>query len=403
MNARRPAPLRGIRVLDLTSVVLGPYCTQILADLGADVVKIEGPEGDTTRNVGPARERGMTGTFLNLNRNKRGVCLDLKRPEAVQALLRLVRGADVFMHSMRPQAVAKLGIGWTVLRAANPRLVYCNAWGFGSSGPYAEKAAYDDIIQAAAGLVDLTEMATGRASYAPTVVGDKVTGLTLLYAALAALLERAVTGRGQEVEVPMFETLASFVLAEHMSGAVFEPPLSPPVYGRQVSRERRPFDTADGRLSVIVYTDKQWLAFGEIVGEPGVLSLPRFGTLAERNANIDAVNRWLAERLRTRTTDEWLRLLDAAGVPAMKVLATADLAGDPHLQAVGFFETREDATLGRLHYPGSPARFDGAAPTVRSRAPRLGEHNREVLAEAGFSAAEIDALVACRALVQEAA
>ncbi|MCC7273611.1 MAG: CoA transferase [Alphaproteobacteria bacterium] len=388
------APLAGVTVLDLTSVIFGPYCTQILADLGATVIKVEGPEGDTTRQIGPGREAGMRSPYLNLNRGKKGVMLDLKRPEAVAAVLRLCDTADLFIHSMRPQAIERLGLTYRAVAARNPAVVYCNAWGFGRGGPYHHKAAYDDIIEAASGMVALIEQSTGRASYPPSALADKVAGLTLAYSCLAALLHAGRSGAGQEIEVPMFETMVSFTMLEHLGGAMFEPPLGPPVYSRLVSPTRLPLQTSDGRISVIIYTNGQWQSFGRIIGRPDVLADPRFKDMAARLAHVDAVYGFLAEQFLTRTTAQWQALLDAAGIPAMPVNSIQDLYADPHLAAVGFFQDLEDADMGVLRYPRQPARFSGTMPDVRRRAPRLGEHTAEVLRGAGLSDAEIAALLA---------
>jgi crotonobetainyl-CoA:carnitine CoA-transferase CaiB-like acyl-CoA transferase len=390
----RPGPLSGITVVDLTSVVFGPYATQIFADLGANVIKVEGPDGDSTRQVGPAHESGMGGTYMNLNRGKRGAMLDLKRPAAREALLTLCEKADIFVHNLRPQAIRKLRLHRAAVAERNPQIVYCNCWGFGTSGPYAARAAYDDIIQAASGLVALTEETTGEASYVPSAIVDKVAGLTLAYAAMAALVERNRTGTGSEVEVPMFETMVAFNLTEHASGAIFVPPLGRPVYDRQTSRTRRPFATIDGRISVIVYNDRQWQSFADLVGVPGLMVDPIFRSMGARLANLDKVNGFLAKHFATRTTAEWLALLAAAGVAAMPVNTTADLYSEPHLAAVGMFVNVQDPEFGGLRYPRQPVLFDGAVVAPPVRAPRLGEHTRDILYAAGLSGVEIDAAMA---------
>lgn len=385
------SPLSDLVVLDLTAVVFGPLCTQIMADLGATVIKVEGPEGDSTRQIGPMPEKGMGGAFFNLNRGKKGICLDLKTPAGRDALLRMIPKVDIFVHSMRPQAIRRLGLDFESIRDMNPRLIYCSAWGFGQDGPYGGKAAYDDIIQAASGLVALTELSTGAANYTPTVIADKVAGLTLLYSCLAAVNYRHRTGLGMEIEVPMFEVMANFMLTEHIGGAMFSPPMGPPVYARQISRSRRPFETSDGRISVIVYTDRQWATFGRLVGVDDLLSRPEFSSLTERTANIDVVYEFLGNHLKAHSTAYWMSTLDRAGIPAMPVNSTADLYEDPHLAAVGMFQDAEDPEFGTLRYPRQPTRFNGRMPEVRHRAPRLGENTEELLTTFGFTREEIEA------------
>ena len=261
MTEPRPGPLAGIKIVDLTTVVLGPLATQILGDLGADVIKIEAPEGDIMRYAGPARHREMGHVFLNLNRNKRSLCIDLKRPEAAQVFLALVRQSDVLMHNMRPQAMARLGFAYEKLRDINPRLVYCSAHGYGQEGPLADRPAFDDIIQGASGFVALEEATGGEARFVPTLVGDKTVGLTMVYAVMAALLQRERSGEGQTVEVPMLETMTAFLMAEHMGGLTFDPPLGPPGYSRMLAPDRRPHRTADGHICILPYTDRHWRDF----------------------------------------------------------------------------------------------------------------------------------------------
>ena len=271
----KPGPLAGIKVLDLTTVVLGPLATQILADLGADVVKIEPPDGDIMRYAGPARHREMGHVFLNLNRNKRSLVLDLKQEEAAPVLLALVRQSDVLMHNMRPQAMARLGFGWERLREVNPRLVYCSAHGYGQDGPFAGRPAFDDIIQGGCGLVALETATGGEARFVPTLIGDKTVGLTMVYAVMAALLQRERTGEGQAIEVPILETMTAFVMAEHMGGLTFDPPVGPPGYSRMLAPDRKPHRTADGHICVLPYTDRHWRDFFRIAGRPELADDPR--------------------------------------------------------------------------------------------------------------------------------
>jgi crotonobetainyl-CoA:carnitine CoA-transferase CaiB-like acyl-CoA transferase len=390
--SRRFGSLAGLKVLDLTQVLMGPFCTQILADHGAEVIKVEGPEGDTTREVPLMRAPREGAMFLNLNRGKRGIALDLKRSAARAALLRLAAGADVFVHSMRAEAIARLGLTYADVSAANPRIIYANVYGFSRRGPYAPQAAYDDIIQAISGMAGIQALMQGKPSYSGTLVADKVSGLTVLYAILMALLHRARTGEGQEIEVGMFETMANFVLTDHINGALFDPPMGPPVYPRAASPERRPYRTEDGWIAALVYTDKQWRAFFDLIGHPEWTRDPRFGSFKGRSENIDECYSHVAATLTTRTTAAWLEGFERVGIPAAPVNDTADLLQDPHLAATGFF-LEQETRHGRMRFPGIPAWFSRTPGHVEGPAPAYGADGRAILEEAGFSIGEIEALV----------
>jgi crotonobetainyl-CoA:carnitine CoA-transferase CaiB-like acyl-CoA transferase len=390
--------LAGLKVLDLTQVLMGPFCTQILADHGAEVIKVEGPEGDTTREVpmmAAPREGAM---FLNLNRGKRGLALDLKKPAARAALLRLAACADVFIHSMRADAISRLGLTYADVSAASPRIVYANVYGFSRRGPYAPNAAYDDIIQAISGMAGIQARMQGTPGYSGTLVADKVSGLTVLYAVLMALLHRARTGEGQEIEVGMFETMANFVLTDHINGALFDPPRGPPVYPRAASPERRPYRTKDGWIAALVYTDKQWRAFLDLAGHPPWSADPRFATFKGRSQHVDECYGHVAATLITRGTAEWLAGFARAGIPAAPVNDTQDLLRDPHLAATGFFMERA-TRHGTMRFPGMPAWFSRTPGRVEEPAPAHGQDGRAVLAQAGFSEAEISSLAAEGALI----
>lgn len=394
MDATGKGPLAGIRVLDMTTVLFGPYCTQMLAEMGAEVIKLEPPGGDVVRQIGPARNPGMGGMFLTINRGKRGLCLDLKKPGGAAAARAVARLCDVVVTNIRPRAMARLGLDSASMRAADPRLVYCMLVGFGQSGPYAAHPAYDDLIQGMAGVPHLGQRAgAAEPRYAPLALADRVSGLHAVAGILAALFDRARTGRGQEVEVPMFEAMASFTLGDHLGGMAFDPPLDGGGYARLISPDRRPYRTKDGHICALVYTDGQWRRFFAAIGEPERLERdPRFADHASRTQHIDAIYAELAAILATRTTAEWLEVLRAADVPCAPVHTLESLRRDPHLAAVGFFGAEEHPTEGRLTRMAAPLRFGAHGEIPRRPAPRLGEHGREVLREAGYDEAGIVAL-----------
>ncbi|GAA0319374.1 CoA transferase [Sphingomonas oligophenolica] len=380
----RPAgsgPLSGVRVVDLTSMVMGPYATQIMADMGADVIKIEAPAGDNTRyiSVGPAP--GMAGVFVNVNRGKRSVVLDLQSDGGKASLRQLIESADIFIHAMRAKAIAKLGFDYEAVAAINPSIVYTNCYGYSRHGPDRDQPAYDDTIQAECGLTAVQQMLTGEANYVGTIVADKVAGLTALYATMMALYHRARTGEGQEVEVGMFETMASFMLVEHANGAMFDPPLGPACYPRAVAPNRKPYRTKDGHVSALIYNDKHWALFVEAVKPAWANS--ELATLAQRAGQIDRVYGLLAETFLERTTGEWLDLLRALGIPAAPLRTPDELFHNPHLEAAGFFETVE-SPYGDIRFPGIPTWFSRTPGKVAGPAPSLGEDTADVLSELGL-------------------
>jgi crotonobetainyl-CoA:carnitine CoA-transferase CaiB-like acyl-CoA transferase len=375
-------PLAGIRVIDLTGMLMGPYCTQIMADMGADVIKIEPPEGDNTRQISVGPVSGMSGVFVNVNRGKRSVVLDLRSGEGKTALRELIKQADVFIHSMRFKAIARLEFSYRDVAAINPAIVYTNCYGYSRRGPDRDLTAYDDTIQAECGLPILQQQLTGEANYVGTVIADKVAGLTALYATMMALFHRLRTGEGQEVEVSMFEAMASFTLVEHANGALFTPPLGRAVYPRAVAPNRRPYRTKDGQIAALIYNDKQWSAFVQAVQPPWASEA--FATLRQRAENIDAVYALLAETLKERTTKEWLELFRALDIPAAPLRTPDELFDNPHLKAVGLFET-VDTPHGPVRFPGVPTWFSRTPGRVAGPAPELGAHTREVLEELGIS------------------
>jgi len=371
-----------------------------MGDLGADVIKIEAPEGDMLRAIGPAHNPGMAALYLNTNRNKRGVVLDLKQPLARAALLRLAETADVFIHSMRPRAIERLGLAYGDLAVANPKIVYCATYGYRKGGPYSDRAAYDDMIQGASGLASLLGRRFGEPSYVPTVMADKTVALAVVGSVSMALFHRERTGEGQELEVPMYETMVSFVMLEHLHGQTFVPAMGETGYPRVLSSNRKPYRTKDGYVGVLPYSDKQWKALFAVVGRPDMAEDPRFATLAARAENIDAIYTELAEQVAARTTAEWLDVLDAANVPATPINNFDSLIEDPHLKAVGFWRTLDHPSEGMLCTADIPVTFSKSPGSLRLPPPRLGEHTAEVLGEGGLDEAEIAVLCATGAAVQ---
>ncbi|MEP6656345.1 MAG: CoA transferase [Betaproteobacteria bacterium] len=385
--------LHGVRVLDLTTVVLGPYCTQIMADMGADVIKVESPDGDSTRYIGASRRPGMSGIFINLNRGKRSLVLDLKAPEGRAALLAVARGCDVFVHSMRTKAIDRLGLGYAALADAAPAIVYCSVVGYGQNGRYRDKPAYDDVIQAGCGLALLQAMQAGTPQYVTTVVADKVTGLMALAGIMLALFHRERTGKGQAVEVPMFESMASFVLAENICGHAFDPPIGPAVYQRLTTPARKPYRTRDGYLAVIVYTDRHWEKFLSIAGRADLATDPRLVSFAARTEHVDFLYRLIESVIATRTSAEWVELLEDADIPVMPLLSTDQLFTDAHLREAHMIEAVATAGDGNVRLPRTPIDLSATPGGGLTAAPELGQHSRQVLLEAGYTEEGVTALL----------
>ena len=387
--------LNGLRILDLTSVLMGPFATQLMADMGADVVKIESPAGDTVRGIGPMRHSGMGAIFLHVNRNKRSLVLDLKKPEGLNAFFELVKTADVVVYNIRPQAMQRLGIDYERLQAINPRIIYAGLYGYSEKGPYAGKPAYDDLIQGAAAVPSLMARASGgEPRYVPLTLADRTVGLMASNTILAAVIARYQTGVGQAVEVPMFETMAQYVLGEHMAGATFEPALGETGYPRLLVQERRPYQTLDGHVCALIYTDRQWETFLGLIGKPELFRQdPRFASIGARTLHINDLYRMVAEAMATHTTEVWLARLSEADIPCMPMHDVDSLLQDPHLLAVGMLQQVEHPTEGRVSEIGVPVSFSGT-PTlpVQKPAPQLGQHSVQILREAGLSDASIEQL-----------
>lgn len=393
-DTNKSGPLAGVRVLDLTAVVLGPVATQILADYGADVIKVESLEGDLMRANGVSKHRGMSSIFLSLNRNKRSVAIDLKRPEGLDAIKRLLPTIDVLVHNMREAAIERLGLGYEAVRAVHPSLVYCVATGFGQDGPDAGKPAFDDVIQAACGLASLIGHERDEPNYAPTLLADKTAGLATANAVLAALFHRARTGQGQYVEVPMFETMAAFTMAEHLGGLTFEPPLGKAGYARLLSGGRRPVQTRDGHVAMLPYTHAHWTKFFEGIGRTDLAQKYDLKDRHERNARIRDLYADMATVTSEMTTDECLALCRKLDIPATRLYSIDELPEHPHLKAVGLFQRVEHPTEGPVLSIRPAVRFAQTPAQLATPAPTLGQHNAEILREAGLDQFAIDALLA---------
>lgn len=388
-------PLHGLRVIDMTSVVMGPYATQMLGDFGADVVKVEAPDGDLVRQIGPARHDGMGPIYLNANRSKRSITLDLKSARGRDALLRLCETADVFAYNVRANAMKRLGLTYEDLTAVNPKIIYAGMFGYDQTGPYAARAAYDDLIQGGSTLPHLfARVNDGKPRYVPSAIADRVVGLTAVSAILAAVIERNRSGKGQRVDVPMFETMVGFVLSDHLGGLTFDPPLDSGGYPRQLSPDRRPYQTKDGYVCALVYTDAHWRRFFQAIGRPDMPVIdPRFATFVSRQAHIDHVYGELSNILLTRTSAEWIALFDEADIPVMPMHDLQSVLEDPHLQATGFFRMVDHPTEGLLRTMSVSSKFSRTPADPDRLAPRQGEHTHEVLGEAGFDDNEIAELV----------
>jgi crotonobetainyl-CoA:carnitine CoA-transferase CaiB-like acyl-CoA transferase len=370
-------------------------CTRMLADVGADVIKVEPPGGDVMRYAWPFRNAGMGHIFLNANRNKRSIVLDLKQEAAREACLALAKKADVLVYNIRPQAMARLKLGYEDVRKVNPKIIYVGCFGYSQRGPYAAKAAYDDLIQGAAGIpAHLKVQGAETPRYAPIIVADRSVGQQVASAVSAALYYREKSGKGQRVDVPMFEHLLQIVLGEHLGGYTYEPQVGEPGYARMLAPDRRPYQTRDGYVCALIYNDKQWAAYFRVIGRPELQAEPRFASQEARSKNYDYAYAFVAEEMKKRTTAEWLAALEAADIPVQRMNTLADIVADPHLAATGFFRKVEHPTEGTIRSMAVPSEWSESTPEYRRHAPRLGQHTREVLAEAGYAHDRIERLIA---------
>ena len=388
-------PLAGVKVIDLTAVVLGPLATQILADYGADVIKVEGPEGDMMRNNGVSQNPGMSSIFLSINRNKRSVCIDLKTAQGLQTLTELIKTADVVVHNMRVRAIERLGLGYEAVKAINPAIVYCAATGFEESGPYRGRPAFDEIAQSASGLVglQLANQPDTPPQYVPSLIADKTAGMALCNAVLAALFHRERSGQGQYVEVPMLETMAAFVMVENLGGMTFEGNTEPPGYARLLGGGRQPYRTADGYICMLPYSLPHWRAFLASQGMEGLLDELNITDRHSLNTHVRTMYQAVRDITPTRPSAYWLELCASLDMPATPILRLEDLPEHPQFKAVGLFQTAEHPTEGKIRYVRPTTRFALTPASVRSLAPQVGQHTRDVLQEAGLSLEQIDALL----------
>ena len=387
-------PLSGVRILDLTTVVMGPYATMILSNLGADIIKLEPPSGDIMRHVGPMKNKLMGHSFINANHGKRSIVLDLKKPEARSIALKIAKESDVFVHNIRPAALERLGLDYDSVSAMNPRIIFASAVGFGSGGRYSGKPAYDDLIQGIVGIPTLVQEGGGDVPrYVPTPVADRSVGLYLSSMISAALYAREISGHGQSVEVPMFEVLAQYVLGDHMAGLSYDPAQGGPYYTRLISKNRHPYKTSDGYICALIYNDAHWRAFFNVISKPDMFHKDdRFSSQSDRADNIDFVYAFVAKELEKKTTSEWLVLFEENDIPAMLMSTIESLIKDPHLKDVGFFSFEEHPSEGRLRMINPPETWSETKSYVSGFAPELGQHTYEVLSEFGFSPEEIDAV-----------
>ena len=392
--------LAGCKVIDLTTIVLGPYGTQTLGDMGADVIKVESPSGDLYRAVEPSRSEGMGAVFMGTNRNKRSLCIDLKKTEGSQILLDLVKGADVLVHNMRPKAAARLGLSYEQMKAVNPELVYCVSAGYGQDGPYADHPAYDDIIQAVSGAADLNATAAGEPRFLPTVACDKIAGLHLALAVLGGLNRKNREGVGCFIEAPMFETMLSFLYNEHLFGETFRPPLGPVGYNRLMNPYRKPYRTKDGFIAALPYSTAHWTAFFTIAGKPEMLELDWVTEPKKRSQNIDKLYALIEDAMPDKTSEDWLKALRAADIPCAPVNSLKGLLNDPHLAAVGFFEEVAHPSEGDIVSVRSPFVTKDVGQSADRPVPQKGQQTREILTELGLPSEQINALFAAGAVYE---
>ncbi len=389
----KEAPLKGIKIIDASSILMVPYCTRLLADMGAEIIKVETLSGDNTRHIGPSVNKEMAAVFLNINRNKKSISVDLKSADGRLIIYKLIKKSDVFVSNIRKASLEKLKLTHSDFIKINPKIITANAVGFSSRGPYAGLPAFDDTIQAISGMAAYQQTYSDQPSYTSGATADKVTGLMLGMSILSALFNREKNGEGAELEVPMMETMVDFTLVEHLYGYNFLPPKAPPVYPRQSSPNRKPYKTLDGYIAVLPYSDDQWLRFFSIIKKENILKDPKFCSLESRNQNIDELYKILSEELKKRNTNFWIENLREQDIPATKVNFPKDLFEDEHLVRTNFFKVQDHPTEGKLLYPSFPVEFNEDEIEVSLHAPSLGENTKEILTDLGYSEFEIESFV----------
>ena len=385
-------PLEGVRIIDASSILMVPYCTRLLADMGAEVIKVETINGDNTRYIGPSINNGMAAVFLNINRNKKSICVDLKTPEGRLIIYKLIKTSDVFVSNIRKAALEKIKLTHSDFEKLNPKIITANAVGFSSKGPYAGLPAFDDTIQAISGMAAYQGAYSNQPSYTSGATADKVTGIMLGMSIIGALFNREKNGKGIELEVPMMETMVDFTLVEHLYGFNFIPPKAPPIYPRQSSPNRRPYKTKDGYVAVLPYSDEQWLRFFKLVGKEEILKDSQFSSLKSRNENIDLLYHMLSEELTKQDTNYWLKSLKQSDIPAAKVNFPEEIFEDEHLQETNFFRETQHPSEGKLLYPKFPVEFKNTNNGETLHAPNLGENTKEILVGLGYSDFEVESL-----------
>ena len=385
-------PLEGIKIIDASSVLMVPYCTKLLADMGAEIIKIEAIDGDITRYIGPSVNKGMGAVFLNINRNKKSVCIDLKSSEGRLIMYKLIKVSDVFVSNIRKDSLTKIGLTHSRFKKINPKIITANAVGFSSKGSYSGLPAFDDTIQAISGMAAYQEVYSNQPSYTSGATADKVTGLMLGMSIISALFQREKKGVGTQLEVPMMETMVDFTLVEHLYGYNFIPPKAPPIYPRQSSPNRRPYKTLDGYIAVMPYSDEQWLRFFKLIKKENIFQDPKYSSAKSRNENIDKLYFIMSESLEKEKTDYWIKNLKQNDIPATKVNFPEDIFNDKHLKETNFFKKSKHPTEGDLLSPNFPVEFDEDRNEDTLHAPNLGENTKDILSDLGFSEFEIENL-----------